>query len=193
MTLTVFQEQVLAIVPKITGFLGFPSAILLCVFIVTDHQHGKGNPMLRALLGASFFLGLDAFSWFLSTWCAPEWTGFAYASGTVASCEFQGFWLQFVIGAPLCQTLLSYYFYQVAVYERNDKELVKMEPYLFGGIFAYATITSFLLLGLKQYNHVGATCWVIGSPPDCGNSSFQPGDVPCDRGDWAWVYGYVNL
>jgi hypothetical protein len=32
-------------------------------------------------------------------------------------------------------------------------------------------------------------CWVIGDPSDCGNSSFQPSDTPCERGNWAWVYG----
>jgi hypothetical protein len=191
MALSLTQEKLLAIVPKITAGLGFPSAVLLTFFIVMDHKQGKGNPMLRALLGVTIFEGMDSMAWFLSTWCAPEWTGFAYASGTIASCEFQGFWLQWVIGGPMCNCLLAYYFYQVAVYDRSADDLARMEKYFLGGIVTYATVTSFLLLGLKQYNHIGAVCWVIGSPPDCGNSSYHPGEVACDRGDWAWLYGMV--
>ena len=26
-------------------------------------------------------------------------------------------------------------------------------------------------------------------PPDCGNSSFQGSDIPCERGDHAWAWG----
>jgi hypothetical protein len=190
-TLTPQQEAILAIVPKITAAIGFPSAVLLTFLIVMDHRHGKGTPMLRALLGVSIFEGLDAMAWFLSTWCAPYWTDFAFASGTIATCEFQGFWLQFVVGAPMCNCLLAYYFYQVAVYDRTANDIAGMEKYLLGGIVGYATITSFLLLGLKQYNHIGAVCWVIGSPPDCGNSIYKGGDELCERGDWAWLYGMV--
>lgn len=40
-----------------------------------------------------------------------------------------------------------------------------------------------------MYNKVGTVCWVIGSPPDCGHSSSTPSDIPCDRGDHAWLFG----
>ncbi len=42
-----------------------------------------------------------------------------------------------------------------------------------------------------MYNEVRAICWVIGSPSECGNSSSRPSDVPCDRGDWAWLFGIL--
>lgn len=30
---------------------------------------------------------------------------------------------------------------------------------------------------------------MIGEPAGCGNSSYQPSDVPCERGDYAWAWG----
>jgi len=57
--------------------------------------------------------------------------------------------------------------------------------------------TLFILLGLGQCNHVGAACWVIGSPANCGHSSFKSNNdedgevVPCNWGDLAYVYSMV--
>lgn len=85
---------------------------------------------------------------------------------------------------------MAFYFFLVVKYEKTNEELAKLEKYIHFGILTYAVGSSFLLLGLGQYNHVGTVCWVIGSPVDCENSSFTPSpDVACDRGNWAWIYG----
>ena len=42
-----------------------------------------------------------------------------------------------------------------------------------------------------MYNQVTSVCWVYGSPSECGNSNHTPSDTPCDRGDWAWLFGIL--
>ena len=186
------QQTVLALVPKLSGGLGFPCGLILSYYIWRDQRSGKGNPMLRALLSISCYEMVDAFSWFLSTWAAPRDTEWVWASGTQASCNLQGFGLQFVIGAPLSSCALAFYFYLVVIHDQTPQDLAKVEVILLFCIFGYALLTSVIMLLLEQYNHIGAVCWVQGSPPLCGNSVFNANpDIPCDRGEWAWVYGMV--
>jgi len=187
----VYQEQLLAVIPKFTGALGIPSSILLMHEVYVAHRGGGGNTILRTLAGIAFFLSLDALGWFLSTWAVPVDSGFAFAAGNVRTCEFQGFLLQAVIGAPLLTCAMSWYFYLIVAMGKSATELVGYEKIVTPLIILYAFGSAFLLLGLDQYNHVGAVCWVQGSPPACGNSAFSPAPdaPPCERGNWAWLYG----
>ena len=192
MSLTYHQEKILALVPKFTAGMGLPCELTLIFLIVGDHQKKRANPMLRALAGISFFGFCDALGWFMSTWATPAGS-FALAAGTITSCNFQGFLLQFVIGAPMYNCALAYFFYEVIVNDRSADSLLRLEKYIHAAIISYATITAFLLLGLEQYNSLGAVCWVQGYPSGCGNSVYSPSPdaVPCERGHYAWVYGMV--
>lgn len=72
----------------------------------------------------------------------------------------------------------------------ND-QLVKIERYVHAFILIFSVGTSILGLPLTMYNEVKTVCWVIGSPDPCGHSSSIPSDIPCDRGDWAWLFGIL--
>eukprot|EP00797_Seminavis_robusta_P030130 Sro621_g176810.2 (598) ;mRNA; r:39082-40875 len=131
---------------------------------------------------------LASFGWFLSTWAVPEGS-FVYSKGNKASCNFQGFLLQLAIGAPLYNSSLAIFYLLMIKRRWTDDQLKSIERAVHGAILSFTVGTSILLLCLGQYNHVGAVCWVIGDPPDCGNSSFQGSDIPCDRGDYAYAWG----
>lgn len=103
---------------------------------------------------------LDAIGWFLSTWAVPEGS-FAFAAGNQASCSFQGFLLQIVIGAPLYNCALAYFFFLVVKFDTSSKDLARMEKYVHGLIITFAVGTSILLLPLEQYNHIGTVCWIL--------------------------------
>jgi hypothetical protein len=138
----------------------------------------------------SIFELFDAIGWFLSTWAVPEGS-FAFAAGNQASCSFQGCLLQIVIGAPLYNCALAYFFFLIDKFDKSSEDLAKIEKYVHGLIITFAVGTSIILLTLDEYNHIGTVCWVQGSPPACGNSSFKASqeDISCDRGDRAWLYG----
>ncbi|CAB9502508.1 expressed unknown protein [Seminavis robusta] len=191
-----YQEQLLAVVPKFSAALGLPSCILLMAEVFLAHGlHNPalskgGNPILRSLAFVAFFQALDALGWFLSTWAVPA-GDFAYSTGNIQTCDFQGFLLQVVIGAPLFSCAMAWYFWLIVARGKTSQELLVYERWISPIIVLYAFGSSFFLLGKKMYNHIGAVCWIQGSPPGCGNSSYRGGGEPCERGDWAWLYGMV--
>jgi hypothetical protein len=132
-----------------------------------------------------------SFAWFLSTWAVPADSGFAYASGNVTSCNFQGFLLQLAIGAPLYNSSLALFYLMVIKYNWTNEMLVCIEKVVHAFVLIFAVGTSIALLPLKQYNHVGAVCWVVGTPQGCGHSTNIPSDIPCKRGDYAYLYGLL--
>lgn len=190
--LTLSQQKVLAIVPKFTSAISIPCSCFIIYEVIQDHKRKRATAIKRALLGMSCIDVLASSAWFLSTWAVPESSGFAFARGNMASCNYQGFLLQLAVGAPLYNSSLAL-FYLLMIKNRwttahFDKS--KIEWYVHGFILTFSIGTSILLLFLKQYNHIQAVCWVIGLPQGCGNSSYQPNpDVPCVRGDYAWAYG----
>jgi len=200
MSLTLSQERALSIVPKFTGIVGFVSSAIVIAEIVATHRRNRGNPILRAVLGMSVFYMLDAFAWALSTWLVPRSSGFAYAAGSLRSCEFQGFWLQAVIAAPLYTAVMALYFYLVSCHGKSSDDLAKIETYIHGFVLLFSLGTGFAFLGKDLYNQIGAICWVNGSPPQCGHSTFDgflnydsnPENYEvCERGDYAWMYGML--
>lgn len=182
------QERALAITPKCMSALSIPCSMFLIYEIYCDHKRIGTNSIQRVLVGMSIVDILASSAWFLSTWAVPAGS-FAYSAGNQASCNFQGFLLQLAIGAPLYNSSLALFYILMIKQRWPDAQLVAIEKWVHGFIISFTLGTSILLLFLDQYNHIAAVCWIIGSPPDCGNSSFQGSDVPCERGDHAWAWG----
>ena len=184
------QFVALAIVPKITASISIPCQLWIIKQVIVDHRENRGKATSRALFGMGCVDVCATFGWFLSTWAAPKGTpGVPFASGTTGTCSFQGFLLQLAIGAPMYNCLLSLFYLLTIRYGWSEKRLRKIEPLLNAAILLFAVGTSIVLLPLGLYNHIGAVCWVMGLPQGCGNSNYQPGDEPCERGDFAWLYG----
>jgi hypothetical protein len=184
------QQVALALVPKFSASIGLMSSCFLVSELIRDHRANEGNPIKRILLGVTCYEVMDAFGWWLSSWMVPRWTEFAFASGTRATCSFQGFLLQMALGAPINNGILTYFFYLVVKYKFNAEQLRRLEWKMHACVAIFVFSASFALLGLGIYNPTHQICWINGSPPGCGNSTptFNP-DVPCDRGDHAYWYG----
>jgi len=184
------QFVALAIIPKITASISIPCQCWIIKQVIVDHRGGRGKATSRALLGMGCVDVCASFGWFLSTWAAPAGTpGVPFASGTTGTCSFQGFLLQLAIGAPMYNCLLSLFYLLTIRYGWSEVRLQKLEPVLNSLILFFAVGTSIVLLPLGVYNNIGAVCWVMGLPHGCGNSNYQPGDEPCERGNFAWLYG----
>ena len=107
MSYSTTQQVVMAVVPKISGAVSIFSSLFIMSEIYHDYRTGDMNPIKRALLGVTVFEICGSFGWFLSGWALPIGTDFVFANGTMASCNFQGFFLQLVIAAPLYNGLLQ--------------------------------------------------------------------------------------
>mmetsp|Transcript_2028 Transcript_2028/g.5841 ORF Transcript_2028/g.5841 Transcript_2028/m.5841 type:complete len:435 (+) Transcript_2028:285-1589(+) len=184
------QFVALAIVPKVTASISIPCQFWIIKQVIIDHREKRGKATSRALFGMGCVDICASFGWFLSTWAAPAGTpDVPFASGTTGTCSFQGFLLQLAIGAPMYNCLLSLFYLLQIMYGWSEVRLRKLEPVLHSLVLIFSVGTSIVLLPLGLYNHIGAVCWVMGLPQGCGNSNYQPGDEPCERGDFAWLYG----
>jgi hypothetical protein len=184
------QDLLLAYTPKACATLSIPSSLFIIWEAIEDHRKGKGTAIQRALVGMSVVDVCASTAWFLSTWAVPIGSG-PLAKGNIASCNFQGFLLQLAVGAPLYNCSLALYYLLVIRFNWTNDQLVKIERYVHSFILAFMVGTSIAGLPMTMYNRVGSVCWVVGSPPECGSSSAWPPntDVPCDRGDYAWLFG----
>lgn len=183
-------DVALALIPKFGATLSMFSSAFIIAESVEDHRKGKGTPIQRTLVGMSAVDIAATFAWFLSTWPLPKGT-MPFAVGNTVSCNFQGFLLQLAIGAPLYNCSLALYYLLVIKFNWTNDQLVKIERYVHAFIMIFSVGTSILGLPLTMYNEVRTVCWVIGSPSECGHSSSIPSDIPCDRGDWAWLFGIL--
>jgi hypothetical protein len=96
-----------------------------------------------------------------------------------------------IIQAPLYNCSLSLYYLLVIKFNWTNEKLVKIERYVHAFIITFTVGTSIAGLPLTMYNKVTSVCWVIGYPSECGNSNSNPSNVPCERGDWAWLFGII--
>ena len=186
--LSLSKQRALALTPKFTASLSIPCSLFLIYEVFCDYKDQRSSPIKRILVGMSVIDILSSFSWFLSTWAVPE-GDFAYSSGNRFSCSFQGFFLQLAVGAPLYNSSLALFYLLIIKYKWTDLMLEPVERWVHAFILCFSIGTSILLIPLKQYNHIGAVCWVIGDPQECDTSSFQPSDVPCERGKHSYLYG----
>lgn len=184
------QFVALAIVPKITASISIPCQLWIIKEVIIDHREGRGKATSRALLAMGCIDIMASFGWFLSTWAAPSGTeGVPFASGGTRSCTFQGFLLQLAIGAPMYNCLLSLFYLLMICFGWSESRLNRLERGLHLTIIVFASGTGIALIPLGMYNHVSAVCWVMGLPQGCGNSNYNPGSEPCERGDYAWLVG----
>jgi hypothetical protein len=183
--------KALAIMPKITGSISIPSSLFIIYEVMRSNRLHKAIPIQRAIMAMSVIDVLASSGWWLSTWAVPSDSEVpaAFASGSTGSCVYQGILLQIAIGAPLYNASLALYYVLIIRYGWTNQQLGKLEPYIHTSILFITFGTGLGLIPLKIYNHIGTVCWTIGKPQGCGNSSYQPSDVPCERGDWAWIYG----
>lgn len=182
------QQLTLAITPKCTATLSIASSSFIIYEACCDMRRGKTNAIQRALVGMSIIDVLASFAWWLSTWAEPVGS-VPLATGNQVSCDFQGFLLQLAIGAPLYNCSLALYYLLVIKYNWSNEMLRRIEIWTHVTILSFSIGTSIALLPLQQYNPIGTVCWVIGSPPECGHSSYQSSDIECDRGNNAYLYG----
>jgi hypothetical protein len=189
------QLVALAIVPKITSSIGCLSSIFIMSEILHDYRTNNMNPIKRALFGVTCFEICGSIGWFLSTWAIPKDMsgGFPFAVGTIASCNFQGFMLQLVVGAPMLNALLQYLVYLIVTRKCTVQKTRSIENISYITIVIFAVTAAIVPIPLQQYNPLGQMCWINGYPAGCSESIFGGSDVPCERGFYAQWTGIFLL
>jgi hypothetical protein len=95
---TVHQDIASAVVPKVGAALSWVGSSCIIAEVLSDRKSTRAGsrPISRLLLGMSVADFIFSVAWFLTTWASPKGTAHAHwAMGTIATCELQGFLLQF--------------------------------------------------------------------------------------------------
>jgi hypothetical protein len=178
------QQKALAVVPKFTSFL----SLMAQLWIIADFSHSekKRGSVYHRLMAALSLVGFfRATGLFLSTWPMPAEQPFVFGNvGTLATCKFQGFLIQFGLSAPMYVAMLCVYYWLAIRHGWSERRIGRIERYMhiFPWVCGIATAVTGLMLDL--YNPGGFYCWIAPFPDGCDRDS----EIPCVRGEHSNMY-----
>lgn len=188
-----------AITPKIAAILSlFGSTLIISELLIGRHNKHNNTgstrkqfvdgPASRTLLAMSCADIVFSIGWFLSTWAAPAHLDYIWGNvGNVATCNFQGFLIQFgLMSSPLFNIALPFFYLLRIRYRWTDTQLQNIEPWLHGIVWSLALGTAIYPIPIGYYNNAWEVCWIESYPQGCGDD----GD-PCLRGANAGVHALV--
>ena len=192
------RHHSLAYIPHITGALSVIGSAYI-IFDVIFKKRLAADPKRRTyhrlILGLSITDLIASIAMFFSTWPIPQDSpsGEYSASGTIATCDTQGFFIQLGgVSSPIYNAFLAVYYFLVVKYGYKQSDFIKLErifhvlPWLIGITTATASLV------LQQYNSANLWCWIAPTPLDCIDSlRSSDGTTTCVRGDNAWFYRLV--
>merc|ERR1719401_349115 len=96
-----------------------------------DASNKSGNSTYKRLIFAMSCIDMcTSLAYFLGTWPIPDGSGPYMASGTLATCRAQGFFIQTGIAIPCYNLSLSAYYLLVVARGWKRHQIVAVEPYL---------------------------------------------------------------
>jgi hypothetical protein len=165
------------------------------LFIIVDVVKSKqkmSRTYCRILLGLSLYDALTSFAQGLSTWPIPAGTaGVKFASGTTTTCNFQGFFTQFGVGAPFYNCSLSVYYLVVIAFAFSESRVKRLEWLMHLIPISFSLATAIAGIPLNLYNSAGLWCWIAALPGVCVNGNNPAGKGECIRGENAWIYQWA--
>lgn len=191
MSLTLGQQQALALLPKVSDSISMLASCLI-VWTVVRERNKRSGTYHRLIFGTSI---IDIFSSFwgglLSTWPMPKGSAL-WAVGNTQTCTAQGFFVILSIGSAMYSASLSSYYLLTIVHGWKEDRVQKIEPYLHAIPIVWSLGTAMAGLPLTLFNPGIGWCGIGSVPRGCEGSD-------CIRGEyahimtWALVYGVVWL
>ncbi|KAL7541973.1 hypothetical protein ACHAXR_011392 [Thalassiosira sp. AJA248-18] len=159
-SLTLLQQQLATIFPRITGSFSLLGSLSITVDVVRKYRKGvELTAYHRLILGMSFCDMMMSLSHIPATWPIPSDTPGAHAAyGNEATCNAQGFLGQFGIGSAFYNLFLSVYYYLLIVKASALGAIPEICMHIICLSFAAGTATAALALGF--YGSVFVWCWI---------------------------------
>jgi len=162
------DTQQYAIIQTVTSVISLLASIAI-IWIINRSYEKLSSTTNRLLLGLCVADILSSLAQSFSTLPAPDIQGLIWnASGSIASCRTQGFFI-FVgsVAAPLYNCSMCLYFLSVVKYNKKDAYIKsKIEPFLHAGPIALSLIGAITILAKNAF-HPNMTYCFIGSDPTC--------------------------
>ena len=157
---------------------------------VARSKRRRSKPYNRLILALSTFDIMASVVNIMSTWPIPEGTPGGYgAVGTTGTCTAQGFFNETGnITTPMYNCMLCVYYILIIRKGWSETKVKKIEPYLHVVPLVVGWTMGIAGLPLTLYNPSGWLCWYAPYPGNCLNDP----DVPCERGELAFVFRWVH-
>jgi uncharacterized membrane protein len=184
----------------ISGSISFIASMLLVVHILRSHEclSSTYHRLIFALSAADI---ISSFCIALSSTMAPKEMSYLvpFASGNIATCDAQGFLINFAIGISMSYNCcICFYYLAIITYNKKYDYIKKnLEPWFHGVSMSVPLVLSAIFLATDTYNGgTGGFCYSYShDPPHC--IGYEAGDtpegfsIPCGRG--GENYGLVKL
>ena len=183
------KQKSLAILPKISGTMSFLGSTYIFQDVARSKRR-RSKPYNRLILALSTFDIMASVVNIMSTWPIPEGTPGVYAAvGTTGTCTAQGFFNETGnITTPMYNCMLCVYYILIIRNGWSETRVKKIEPYLHAVPLVVGWTMGIAGLPLTLYNPSGWLCWYAPYPGNCLNDP----DVPCERGELAFVFRWVH-
>eukprot|EP00590_Aulacoseira_subarctica_P005337 CAMPEP_0172416678 /NCGR_PEP_ID=MMETSP1064-20121228/3181_1 /TAXON_ID=202472 /ORGANISM="Aulacoseira subarctica , Strain CCAP 1002/5" /LENGTH=374 /DNA_ID=CAMNT_0013154513 /DNA_START=16 /DNA_END=1140 /DNA_ORIENTATION=- len=194
--ITLTQQKALAICPKVGALLSMGGTVYIFLKIFASNRLNRPNrPEVvynRLLLGLTIGDFAYALVAFLSTWPVPKDTIYRDyiwgEAGNQTTCDIQGFFsLWASLMAIVYMSSLSLYFLLIIRYKWALERLQKIEPYMHGLAWIFASTASVICVSKDLTNPFIVGCGVQSYPLKCNSSK----GVPCIRGENAVIYQWI--
>jgi hypothetical protein len=186
---TLAQQVAITLVPAFSGTLSILGSSCIIWMLLQNSQKKLKSVKYRFL----FVLCLSDIVY--SLWLVPfalpipkGTPGVWGAMGNYASCNAQGFFLQFGNIGTFYNTALSLYFYKSLCYSMNDEQIAKRyEKWIHIVSLLWPVGTGIAAWQQDLYSYSGLGCWIAPDPLRC----HRRDDVDCIRGENAYIYAWV--
>lgn len=184
------KERLASILPQIAAIISMIGSYIVIREVLVDHRQRRGKAIPRILLEMCIADLLFSSGWFLATWPSPsDVENLWHNVGNIATCNFQGFLLQFGLTAsPLFNIFLATFYLLMVRYNWTDARLQKLEWWVHGGVWIFSLACSIFPIFLGLYNNAWTVCWFESVPAGCKDSYRYGDEATCVRGDNAWIY-----
>jgi hypothetical protein len=186
---TLAQQVAITLVPAFSGTLSILGSSCIIWMLLQNNRKKLKSVKYR------FLFALCLSDVIYSLWLAPfalpipkGTPGVWGAMGNYASCNAQGFFLQFGNIGIFYNCALALYFYKSLCYNMNDEQIAKRyEKWIHIVSVVWWLGTAIAALQQDLYSYSGLGCWIAPEPLRCNRRD----DVDCIRGEDAYIYAFL--
>jgi hypothetical protein len=186
---TLAQQVAITLVPAFSGTLSLLGSSCIIWMMLAENRKKLKSVKYRFLFALCLCDVVNSL-WFVffSLPIPKDTPGVWGAMGNYASCNAQGFFLQFGIIGSFYNGALSLYFYKSLCYSMKDEQIAKTyEKWIHIGCLVWPLGTAIAAWRQDLYSFSGLGCWIAPEPLRC----HRRDDVDCIRGEDAYIYAWV--
>ena len=171
---------------RCSAMLSILGSCAIVYIIVINRKRKLSRVHNRLLLSMSCIDILSSMANVITTSAIPRGTDpYSYgASGTIGTCNAQGFFLQLGFGAPTYNSMLCIHYLLFVKYRVREKVIAKkIEPFMHAVAILYPLSTAIASLFLGLFNPIITHCHIAAYPSICDIRGIE-----CTRGNNAANY-----